>query len=49
MLSTVTGVIGDQLQFVPGTHMMFSCGKDTLVKCWDADTFEHVMTLEVPL
>ena len=34
-------------QFVPGTHLLFSCGKDHTVKCWDADTFDHIMTLEV--
>ena len=34
-------------QFVPGTHLLFSCGKDHTVKCWDADTFNHIMTLEV--
>jgi U3 small nucleolar RNA-associated protein 12 len=25
---------------------VFSCGKDHLVKCWDADSFDHIMTLE---
>jgi len=34
-------------QFVPGTHLVFSAGKDHMVKCWDGDKFEHVMTLPV--
>lgn len=33
------------LRFIPGTHCFFSCGKDRLLKYWDADHFEHVMTL----
>ena len=34
-------------QFVPKTHLLFSGSKDKTIKCWDADHFEHVMTLEV--
>ena len=34
-------------QFVPKTHLLFSGSKDWTIKCWDADHFEHVMTLEV--
>ena len=34
-------------QFVPKTHMVFTASKDRTVKCWDVDSFEHVMTLEV--
>jgi U3 small nucleolar RNA-associated protein 12 len=34
------------VKFVPGTHLLFSCGKDRLVKCWDGDSFDHIMTLE---
>ena len=26
---------------------MFSAGKDHLVKCWDGDKFDHVMSLPV--
>ena len=50
MFSGITGVsvINSPLtQFVPGTHLLFSCSKDITVKCWDADTFDHIMTLEV--
>ena len=36
-----------ELQFVPKTHLVFSGSKDKTIKCWDADTFEHIMTLEV--
>ena len=36
-------------QFVPDTHLLFSCGKDRVVKFWDADSFDLIMTLEVPL
>ena len=42
-----SGVRFDQPQFVPDTHLIFSCGKDHVVKCWDGDSFDHVMTLEV--
>ena len=35
------------LQFVPGTHLVFSAGKDHMVKCWDGDKFDHVMSLPV--
>ena len=38
---------GCLLQFVPGTHLLFSCSKDTTLKFWDGDSFEHVTTLEV--
>ena len=26
---------------------MFSAGKDHMVKCWDGDKFDHVMSLPV--
>ena len=35
------------LQFVPKSHLFFTAGKDRRVKQWDADTFEHIQTLEV--
>ena len=34
------------VQFVHNTHYMFSVGKDRLVKYWDADKFELLLTLE---
>jgi len=34
------------VQFVRNTHYMFSVGKDRLVKYWDADKFELLLTLE---
>ena len=37
------------LQFVPKTHYFFSVSKDKTVKYWDADKFEHIMTLQVQL
>lgn len=37
------------LKFVPKTHYFFTCGKDGLVKQWDADNYERIMTIEVAL
>jgi WD40 repeat protein len=34
------------VQFVPKTHYVFSVGKDRVVKYWDADKFEQLLTLE---
>lgn len=34
------------VKFVQNTHYMFSVGKDRLVKYWDADKFELLLTLE---
>ena len=34
------------VQFVCNTHYMFSAGNDRLVKYWDADKFELLLTLE---
>lgn len=34
------------VHFVPKTHYVFSVGKDRLVKYWDADKFELLLTLE---
>ncbi|KAE8681925.1 putative phosphatidylinositol-4-phosphate 5-kinase [Hibiscus syriacus] len=34
------------VQFVHNTHYMFSAGKDRLLKYWDADKFELLLTLE---
>lgn len=34
------------VQFVRNTHYMFSVGKDRIVKYWDADKFELLLTLE---
>lgn len=33
------------ITFLPKTHLFFSCGKDGAVKQWDADTFNHITTL----
>ncbi|GAB0099212.1 WD repeat-containing protein 3 [Sergentomyia squamirostris] len=33
------------VQFIPETHMFFSCGKDGKIKEWDADNFEKISTL----
>uniref|UniRef100_A0A7G3B4Q4 Putative wd40-repeat-containing subunit of the 18s rrna processing complex n=1 Tax=Lutzomyia longipalpis TaxID=7200 RepID=A0A7G3B4Q4_LUTLO len=33
------------VQFIPHTHMFFSCGRDGKIKEWDADTFEKISTL----
>ena len=35
------------VQFLPDTHLVFSASKDTTIKCWDVDTFQHVQTLKV--
>ena len=35
------------IQFVPKTHLFFSASKDNKVKCWDADKFLHIQTLQV--
>ena len=35
------------VQFVPKTHMFFTCGRDGKVKQWDADCYERILTLEV--
>ena len=34
------------LRFVPRTHHFFTCGKDGLVKQWDADSFQRIQTLQ---
>ena len=34
------------LRFVPRTHHFFTCGKDGLVKQWDADSHQRIQTLE---
>ncbi|CAB0008563.1 unnamed protein product [Nesidiocoris tenuis] len=34
------------VQFVPKTHLFFSCGKDGKLKQWDGDTFEKIITLD---
>ncbi|XP_072390912.1 WD repeat-containing protein 3 isoform X2 [Diabrotica undecimpunctata] len=36
------------LQFVPKTHYFFTCGKDGKVKEWDGDTYEKIITLQMP-
>lgn len=33
-------------QFIPKTHMFFSCGHDGTVKQWDADNFQRIITLQ---
>lgn len=35
------------VKFVPDTHLIFSVSKDKLLKCWDADNFQHIQTLKV--
>jgi len=34
------------VKFVRNTHYVFTVGKDRLVKYWDADKFELLLTLE---
>ena len=34
------------VQFVRGTHYLFSSGKDGCVKYWDCDKFEQLLSLE---
>lgn len=34
------------MKFVRDTHYVFSVGKDRVVKYWDADKFELLLTLE---
>ena len=38
---SVTGV-----GFVPNTHYFFTVGKDGLLKQWDADNYERIITLK---
>jgi U3 small nucleolar RNA-associated protein 12 len=33
------------VQFVPRTHYFFSVSKDGYLKYWDADHYEHVLSL----
>ena len=35
-------------QFISKTHLIFTGGKDGKIKQWDADNFEHIVTLQVP-
>lgn len=35
------------ISFVPGTHYVFTCGKDGKVKQWDVDIFKKIVTLQV--
>lgn len=34
------------VKFVPNTHYVFSVGKDRLLKYWDADKFELLLTVD---
>ncbi len=34
-----------QVAFVPGTHYVFTAGKDRALKYWDADRWELLLTL----
>ena len=34
------------LKFIANTHMFFTCGHDGLLKQWDADNFQRIVTLE---
>ena len=34
-----------KVQFVKKTHYFFSVGRDFLVKYWDADTFQLILSL----
>lgn len=45
-LLRIGGCAVRQVAFVPDTHYAFSVGKDGLVKYWDADRWEHLLTLE---
>ena len=31
--------------FVPGTHYFFSAGKDRMIKYWDGDKFDQILTV----
>jgi U3 small nucleolar RNA-associated protein 12 len=33
------------IQFIPKTHMFFTCGKDGKIKQWDGDSFVKILTL----
>lgn len=44
MFAHADSVMG--IVFVPQTHYFFSIGKDGVLKYWDADKFEHVLSLE---
>jgi WD40 repeat protein len=33
------------LGFVPGTHYFFSAGKDKMIKYWDGDKFEQILSI----
>jgi U3 small nucleolar RNA-associated protein 12 len=33
------------LSFVPGTHYFFSASKDKMIKYWDGDKFEQILTI----
>lgn len=35
------------VQFLPGTHLFFTGGKDGKLKQWDGDHFQQITTLEV--
>lgn len=35
------------LYFLPKTHLFFSGGRDFMVKEWDADNFQKIITLKV--
>ena len=35
-----------QVAFVPGTHYVFTAGKDRALKYWDTDRWELLLTLE---
>ncbi len=35
-----------QVAFVPNTHYVFTVGKDKLLKYWDADRFEQLLSLD---
>ena len=37
------------VSFVPDTHLLFSGSKDASIKCWDADNFQHILTLKVSI
>ena len=35
-----------QVAFAPNTHYVFTVGKDRLLKYWDADRFEQLLSLD---
>ena len=45
-LPATTTSVAMQVAFVPGTHYVFTAGKDRALKFWDADRWELLLSLE---